>query len=179
MATGSEFPLHSTFIRAILLPPEMFPRPRQDVNDSLSVLRPWCNAIRVRTPPEVQCCSRCHRGNYTLFCITPWKGKWPQDGHSKTISSSTSREEGRHIKVQRSSFRLNVVLLIIMTMFFRAFIWWAITYFAWNFYWIRLFMRGAWLNTVILSEKYIVPTEIYLNLWSNMDFDAALEENPN
>ena len=94
-------------------------------------------------------------------------------------SSSTSREEGRHIKVQRSSFRLNVVLLIIMTMFFRAFIWWAITYFAWNFYWIRLFMRGAWLNTVILSEKYIVPTEIYLNLWSNMDFDAALEENPN
>ena len=82
------------------------------------VLRPWCNAIRVRTPPEVHCCSRCHRGNYTLFCITPWKRKWPQDGHSKTISSSTSREVGRHIKVQRSSFRLNVVLLIIMIMFF-------------------------------------------------------------
>ena len=34
MATGSESPLHSTFIRAILLPPEMFTRPRQDVNDS-------------------------------------------------------------------------------------------------------------------------------------------------
>ena len=33
-------------------------------------------------------------------------------------SSSTSREEGRHIKVQRSSFRLIVVLLIIMIMFF-------------------------------------------------------------
>ena len=33
-------------------------------------------------------------------------------------SSSTLREEGRHIKVQRSSFRLNVVLLIIMIMFF-------------------------------------------------------------
>ena len=29
----------------------MFIRPRQDANDSLSVLRPWCNAIRVRTPP--------------------------------------------------------------------------------------------------------------------------------
>ena len=29
----------------------MFTRPRQDANDSLSVLRPWCNAIRVRTPP--------------------------------------------------------------------------------------------------------------------------------
>ena len=75
-------------------------------------------------------------------------------------SSSTSREVGRHIKVQRSSFRLNVVLLIIMIMFFRAFIWWAITYFTWNFYWIRLFMRGACSNTVILSEKYIVPTKI-------------------
>ena len=88
------------------------------------------------------------------------KRKWPQDGHSKTISSSTSREVGRHIKVQRSSFRLNVVLLIIMIMFFRAFIWWAITYFTWNFYWIRLFMRGACLNTVILLEKNIVPTKI-------------------
>ena len=51
MATGSESPLHSTFIRAILLPPEMFTRPRQDVNDSLFVLRPLCNVIRVRTPP--------------------------------------------------------------------------------------------------------------------------------
>ena len=160
MATGSELPLHSTFIRAILLPPETFPRPRQDVNDSLFVLRPWCNAIRVRTPPEVHCCSRCHRGNYTLFCITTRKRKWPHDGHSKTISSSTSREVGRHIKVQWSSNRLNVVLLIIMIMFFRAFIWWAITYFTWNFYWIRLFMRGACLNTVILLEKYIVPTKI-------------------
>ena len=40
MATGSESPLHSTFIRAIFLPPEMFARPRQDVNDSLFVLRP-------------------------------------------------------------------------------------------------------------------------------------------
>ena len=29
----------------------MFIRPREDANDSLSVLRPWCNAIRVRTPP--------------------------------------------------------------------------------------------------------------------------------
>ncbi|CAH3136120.1 unnamed protein product, partial [Pocillopora meandrina] len=45
-----------------------------------------------------------------------WKRKWPQDGHSKTKSSSTSREEGRHIKEQRSSFRLNVILLIIMIM---------------------------------------------------------------
>ena len=34
MATGSESPLHSTFIRAILLPPEMFTRPRQDVTQS-------------------------------------------------------------------------------------------------------------------------------------------------
>ena len=147
------------FIRAILLPPETFPPPRQDVNDSLFVLRPWCNAIRVRTPPEVHCCSRCHHGNYTLFCITPWKRKWPQDGHSKTISSSTSREVGRHIKVQRSSFRLNVVLLIIMIMFFRAFIWWAITYFTWNFYWIRLFMRGACsFSNAIIHFKWI--TEI-------------------
>ena len=53
MATGSESPLHSTLIRAILLPPEIFTRPRQDVNDSLFVLRLWCNAIRVRTPPEL------------------------------------------------------------------------------------------------------------------------------
>ena len=64
MATDSESPLHSTFIRAILLPPEMFTRPRQDVNDSLFVLRPWCNAIRVRTPPEFhmfQCVNLRHR----------------------------------------------------------------------------------------------------------------------
>ena len=46
-----EFPLHSMFIHAILLLPEMFTRPRQDTNDSFFVLRPWCNAIRVRTPP--------------------------------------------------------------------------------------------------------------------------------
>ena len=39
-ATDSESPLHSTFIHAILLPPEMFTRPRQDANDSLFVLRP-------------------------------------------------------------------------------------------------------------------------------------------
>ena len=50
-ATESESPLQSTFIHAISLPPEMFTRPPQDANDSLFVLRPWCNAIRVRTPP--------------------------------------------------------------------------------------------------------------------------------
>ena len=73
---------------------------------------------------------------------------------------SLQYEVGRHIKVQRSSFRLNVVLLIIMIMFFRAFIWWAITCFTWNFCWVRLFTRSTCLNTVILSEKYIVPTKI-------------------
>ena len=50
-ATDSESSLHSTFIHAILLLPEMFTRQRQDANDSLFVLQPWCNAIRVRTPP--------------------------------------------------------------------------------------------------------------------------------
>ena len=50
-ATDSESQLHSTFIHAISLPPEMFTRPRQIANDSLFVLRPWRNAIRVRTPP--------------------------------------------------------------------------------------------------------------------------------
>ena len=29
----------------------MFTRPRQDANDLFFVLRPWCNAIIVRTPP--------------------------------------------------------------------------------------------------------------------------------
>ena len=27
--------------------------PQQDANDSLFILRPWCNAIRVRTPPHM------------------------------------------------------------------------------------------------------------------------------
>ena len=52
-ATDSELPLNSTFIRAILLLPEMFTRPRQDANDLFFILRPWCNVIRVRTPPGV------------------------------------------------------------------------------------------------------------------------------
>ena len=52
-ATDSEFPLNSTFIHAILLLPEMFTRPRQDANDLFFILRPWCNVIRVRTPPGV------------------------------------------------------------------------------------------------------------------------------
>ena len=43
--------LHSTFTHTVLLPPEMFTRPRKDANDSLFALRPWCNAIRMRTPP--------------------------------------------------------------------------------------------------------------------------------
>ena len=50
-ATDNESTLHSTFIHAISLPPTMFTRLRQDANDSLFVLRPWCNVIRVRTPP--------------------------------------------------------------------------------------------------------------------------------
>ena len=52
-ATGSESPLHSRFIHTVLQPPEMFTRPWQDANDSLFILRPWCNAIRVRTPPDM------------------------------------------------------------------------------------------------------------------------------
>ena len=52
-ATGSESPLHSRFIHTLLLPPEMFTRPWQDANDSLFILRPWYNAIRVRTPPDM------------------------------------------------------------------------------------------------------------------------------
>ena len=51
-ATDSESSLHSTFIHAILLLRDMCTRPRHDANDSLFVLWPWCNAIRVRTPPE-------------------------------------------------------------------------------------------------------------------------------
>ena len=39
-ATDSEFPLHFTFIHAILLLPEMFTRPRQDANDLFFILRP-------------------------------------------------------------------------------------------------------------------------------------------
>ena len=53
----------------------------------------------------------------TLLCITPWKKKMTA-GHSlQNESSSTSREEGRHVQVQWSFVRLNVVLLIIMIMF--------------------------------------------------------------
>ena len=48
-ATDSESSLHSTYIHATTLPPKMFTRPRQDANDSLFLLRPWCNGIRVRT----------------------------------------------------------------------------------------------------------------------------------
>ena len=59
MATESESLLHSTFIRAILLPPEMFTRPQQDASDSLFVLRPWCNAIGVRTPPTLHANLKC------------------------------------------------------------------------------------------------------------------------
>ena len=36
MATDSESPLHSTYIRAILLPPEMFTLPQQDANARFS-----------------------------------------------------------------------------------------------------------------------------------------------
>ena len=52
-ATGSESPLHSRVIHTLLLPPEMFTRPWQDANDSLFILRPWYNAIRVCTPPDM------------------------------------------------------------------------------------------------------------------------------
>ena len=51
-ANNSESPLHSTSICTILLPPEMFTQPRQDVNDSLFILRLSCNTIRVCTPPD-------------------------------------------------------------------------------------------------------------------------------
>ena len=71
-ATDSESPLHFTFIHAILLSPEMFTRPREDSNDSLFVLRPWCNAIRVRTPPALQC--TCASLCFHINCMKPlWK----------------------------------------------------------------------------------------------------------
>ena len=50
----------------------MFTRPQQDVRDSLFVLRPWCNAIRVRTPPALQC--TCASLCFHINCMKPlWK----------------------------------------------------------------------------------------------------------
>ena len=56
-------PPYSTFIHAISLSPEMFTRLRQDTNDSLFVLRPWCNAIRVHTLPPQRCIEK------TISCV--------------------------------------------------------------------------------------------------------------
>ena len=48
---SSESPLYSTSICTILLPLEMFTQLRQDINDSLFILQPSCNTIRVCTQP--------------------------------------------------------------------------------------------------------------------------------
>ena len=113
MATGSELPLHSTFIRAILLPPETFPRPRQDVNDSLSFYD--------HDATQSECA---HRLRCTVVLVTIVVYIILHYTMEKKMAAgwSLQYEVGRHIKVQRSSFRLNVVLLIIMIIFFRAFI---------------------------------------------------------
>ena len=55
----------------------MFTRPRQDANDLSFVSRPWCNAIRVRTPPEFTIC----KGLFTWRRGTPgWWGNPPSRG---------------------------------------------------------------------------------------------------
>ena len=55
----------------------MFTRPRQDANDLFFVSRPWCNAIRVRTPPEFTIC----KGLFTWRRRTPgWWGNPPSRG---------------------------------------------------------------------------------------------------
>ena len=56
-------------IDAILLPPEMFTRSRQDANDSLFVLRPWCNAIIVHTPPASGSCLQVTHSAQAQWCF--------------------------------------------------------------------------------------------------------------
>ena len=51
--TDSEFTLHSTFLHASSLPPEVLSRSQQDANDSPFCVTTMMQAIRVRTPPEI------------------------------------------------------------------------------------------------------------------------------
>ena len=100
-ATDSESPLHSTFIQAILLPPEMFTRPR-------------CNAIRARTPAE---CS-------PTICLLEGMRWLPEKNEEQTLPFTWHLCQKRIMPINRHVFRrMSRCPLGIVQLCFSLFLW--------------------------------------------------------